>query len=228
MSKLKPANDILALHRAPHEQFHFGENYAQELTEKASLLPKTIKWHMIGALQTNKCKPLAEFVPNLWCVGSVDSTKKADQLEKGRAALAEKQDLPEKLRVLAQINTSGEEEKSGVQPANALELCKHIRERCPHLQLTGLMTIGAIARSQETTPETENEDFVALRQTRDKVANDLGLGLKELELSMGMSNDFEGAIKQGSDEVRIGTTIFGERPARKDAKVKADAADDKP
>ncbi|KAK4956392.1 hypothetical protein LTR10_005916 [Elasticomyces elasticus] len=208
VSKLKPANDVLALHEEPQNQLDFGENYAQELTEKAGILPKSIRWHMIGALQTNKCKPLAEQVANLYCVSSVDTAKKADALEKGRAALAEKQELSSKLRVLVQVNTSGEAEKSGVEP--------------------GLMTIGAIARSRESaSADSVNEDFVALRETRDKVASELGVAAEDLELSMGMSSDFEAAIGQGSDEVRVGTTIFGERPAKKDAKVKNDVAEEK-
>lgn len=89
------------------------------------------------------------------------------------------------------------------------------------------MTIGAIARSRATTPETENEDFEQLRKVRDAVATQLGIEEEELELSMGMSSDFEAAIKQGSTEVRVGTTIFGERPARGDAKVKEDVAEEK-
>jgi PLP dependent protein len=226
VSKLKPCNDILALHQEPHRQLDFGENYAQELTEKAALLPRSIRWHMIGALQTNKCKPLAEQVANLYCVSSVDTVKKADALEKGRAALAERQELPNKLRVLVQVNTSGEAEKSGIEPSEAASLCRHVRERCPRLQLAGLMTIGAIARSQAaTSAENVNEDFLVLRQTRDKIAEELGIPKEELELSMGMSSDFEAAIAQGSDEVRVGTTIFGQRPAKKDAKIKDDNAD---
>ena len=182
---------------------------------------------MIGGLQTNKCKPLAEQVANLYCVSSVDTAKKADALEKGRAALAANAgvELEGRLRVLVQVNTSGEESKSGVEPGEAAELCRHIREKCSHLQLAGLMTIGAIARSQEaSTAESVNEDFVALREVRDKVAKELGIGESELELSMGMSSDFEAAIAQGSDEVRVGTTIFGDRPAKKDAKITADAS----
>lgn len=89
------------------------------------------------------------------------------------------------------------------------------------------MTIGAIARSQTTTPETENKDFICLRDTRDKIAQEIGLNAKDLELSMGMSEDFEGAIAQGSDEVRVGSTIFGERPAKKDAKVLDDVEGEK-
>lgn len=126
-----------------------------------------------------------------------------------------------------QVNTSGEEEKSGVEPSDAAELCRHVREKCPHLRLGGLMTIGTIARSKATTEETENEDFVTLRETRDKVCQELGIENGELELSMGMSSDFEGAIAQGSDEVRVGTNIFGERPPKKDAKVKGDVEEEK-
>lgn len=175
---------------------------------------------MIGALQTNKCKALAQQVPNLWCVASVDSAKKADQLEKGRAALEEKTEA--KLRVLVQVNTSGEKEKSGVEPDDAVALCQHIRDECPHLTLGGLMTIGAIARSQATTAESENEDFDALRDTRSRVAKELGVAEDSLDLSMGMSSDYEAAIRQGSNEIRIGTTIFGTRPEKKDAIIKHD------
>jgi pyridoxal phosphate enzyme (YggS family) len=155
-------------------------------------------------------------------VSSVDSEKKCNELEKGRKALLEKDEGGEradKLRVMVQVNTSGEESKSGVEPGDTLALCKHVVEKCPHLQLTGLMTIGAIARSKATTAETENEDFVALRDVRDKVAEGLEWDQDKLELSMGMSSDFEGAIAMGSSEVRVGSDIFGERPAKKDAVV---------
>jgi pyridoxal phosphate enzyme (YggS family) len=232
VSKLKPANDIAALHQPPNPlQTHFGENYVQELIEKSHLLPRSIRWHMIGGLQSNKCKQLAEQIPNLWCVSSVDSIKKANELEKGRKALIEKNDSGvsdgEKLRIMVQVNTSGEESKSGVEPGATTELSRHVIEKCPHLQLFGLMTIGAIARSKETTPETENEDFVALKETRNKVAEELGWEKEMLELSMGMSADFEGAIGQGSDEVRVGSQIFGERPAKGDAVVKEEVAEEK-
>ncbi|KAF9740114.1 hypothetical protein PMIN06_003739 [Paraphaeosphaeria minitans] len=220
VSKLKPANDILALHQQPQPlHLHFGENYFQELLEKSELLPRSIRWHFIGGLQSNKCKQLAEKIPNLWCVSSMDTEKKCDQLEKGRKALVESDASVEPLRVMVQVNTSGEEAKSGVEPDDALALAKHIVEKCPTLRFTGLMTIGAIARSKATTAETENEDFVALMNIRDKVAEGLGWEKKELELSMGMSADFEGAITMGSDEVRVGSDIFGQRPARNDAVV---------
>ena len=222
VSKLKPANDILALHSAPHNHLHFGENYQQELLQKSVLLPREIRWHFIGALQTNKCKPLAEQIPNLWCVESVDTGKKADQLEKGRAALCEKEKEYEgvPLRVFVQVNTSGEEEKSGVEPEGAAELCRHVREQCPHLKLQGVMTIGAIARSKEAKEGVENEDFIRLKEVRDQVAKELEIQEGDLELSMGMSEDFESAIRCESNEVRVGSTIFGQRPAKGDAKIK--------
>lgn len=257
VSKLKPANDILALHcsasgGAPPLQTDFGENYAQELAQKAALLPASVRWHFIGGLQSGHCRQLGRN-PRVWCVASVDSAKKARLLDKARgeiragAAAAEpappagegtgkevaeqtaEEGAPEaeppveRLRVRVQVNTSGEASKSGVSPGpDTTALCRAIVTEMPNLRLVGLMTIGAIARSKATTPETENEDFVVLRQERDRVVEELGLAADGgLELSMGMSDDFEGAVSMGSDEVRIGSTIFGERPAKADAKVVA-------
>lgn len=221
VSKFKPASDILALHTPPTSQLHFGENYLQELLEKSKVLPSKIKWHFIGGLQSNKCVTLARDVRGLWAVESVDTEKKAKLLNKGwaeRWAIGEEQaandGVERKLRVFVQVNTSGEENKSGVEPGEpTVALCRYIQEKCPQLQLQGLMTIGAIARSKATTPENENEDFMCLRETRDRVVKELGTG-DELELSMGMSEDFEGAITLGSDQVRVGSTIFGSRPPK--------------
>lgn len=217
VSKLKPANDILALHQSPACHAHFGENYAQELSQKAGLLPRTISWHFIGGLQSGHCKSLAK-IPNLFCVSSVDSLKKAQLLDSARTSSPE--ELP-KLNIHVQVNTSGEEAKSGCKPgADTVSLCREIAQNLPRLNLLGLMTIGAIARSRATTAENENEDFEALREQRDLVAKELGLDPDSLELSMGMSEDFEGAIAQGSGEVRVGSTIFGQRPAKSDAKIR--------
>ncbi|KAJ5580054.1 uncharacterized protein N7459_006039 [Penicillium hispanicum] len=238
VSKLKPASDILALHQSPPSQLHFGENYLQELLEKSRLLPASIKWHFIGGLQSNKCVTLARDVRGLWAVESVDTEKKAGLLDKGwgerRAEQVQEQEQAHsadpsqtgaeadtRLRIYVQVNTSGEENKAGIDPDAAPGLCRHIRENCPRLKLQGLMTIGAIARSKATTPENENEDFVCLRETRDRIVSELGLTGPEadLELSMGMSSDFEGAIALGSNQVRVGTTIFGDRPPKAEARV---------
>lgn len=227
VSKLKPANDILAL--LPHHT-HFGENYAQELTAKAALLPRAIHWHFIGGLQSSHCKALAK-IPNLFAVSSIDSEKKAALLDKARGAFlsstsAEDDEKPpsssSRIGVHIQVNTSNEPSKSGCGPgADTVALARYILAECPHLTLLGFMTIGAIARSVATTPETENEDFRLLREQRDLVVAELRdeLAGKELELSMGMSEDFEGAIAMGSGEVRVGSTIFGTRPAKADAKI---------
>ncbi|GAB1313638.1 Alanine racemase family protein (ISS) (Fragment) [Madurella fahalii] len=220
VSKLKPVNDILALHEAPARQLHFGENYSQELGQKAELLPRSILWHFIGGLQSGHCKNLAK-IPNLWCVSSIDTLKKAQLLDKHRGEKIKAEPETPKTNVHVQVNTSGEESKSGCAPgADVVSLCRSIVNDCPNLHLLGLMTIGAIARSVATTADNENEDFVVLKQQRDLVAKELGLD-RELELSMGMSEDFEGAIVMGSDEVRIGSTIFGQRPAKSEAKIVA-------
>lgn len=165
------------------------------------------------------CKTLGK-IPNLFCVSSVDTLKKAQLLNTARSnAIQADASLP-KLSVHVQVNTSGEEAKSGCPPGeDTVALCQAIIETCPKLHLLGLMTIGAIARSKATTAETENEDFVALRNQRDIVTKELGLEEGRLELSMGMSEDFEGAITMGSGEVRVGSTIFGERPLKADAKI---------
>jgi uncharacterized pyridoxal phosphate-containing UPF0001 family protein len=89
------------------------------------------------------------------------------------------------------------------------------------------MTIGAIARSKATGVGEENEDFVLLREERDRLEKELELGGRKLELSMGMSEDFEGAIQMGSDEVRIGSTIFGSRPPKEEFKVKSAVGSEK-
>lgn len=236
VSKLKPASDILALHNPPTSHAHFGENYLQELLEKSRILPPSIKWHFIGGLQSNKCVTLARDVRGLWAVESVDTEKKANLLNKGwgdrkpdeeeREVLSSRaenggEEADTRLRVYVQVNTSGEENKAGIEPAAAPGLARFIREKCPRLKLQGVMTIGAIARSRATTPENENEDFVCLRETRDRIISELGLSgaEAELELSMGMSEDFEGAIALGSDQVRVGTTIFGERPPKGEARI---------
>ena len=167
--------------------------------------------------------------------------KKADGLEKGRANLVERlrkegagssgqeqtgdrgeKTEMERLRVFVQINTSAEPQKAGVMPGSseAVALVKHIGDACPHLQLQGVMTIGALGNSvppadTDADAEEPNADFVALRRERDRICQEMGWEEERLELSMGMSADFEEAVRMGSDEVRVGTGIFGERPPKK-------------
>ncbi len=155
----------------------------------------------------------------MWCVSSVDTLKKAQLLDRARGELISSEPTTSKLNIHVQVNTSGEDAKSGCSPGSeTVSLCKAILGECPHLHLLGLMTIGAIARSQATTLEDENEDFISLKEQRDLVTRELRLD-RGLELSMGMSEDFAGAIAMGSDEVCIGSTLFGQRPPKSEAKI---------
>jgi len=197
VSKTMPAEDIIAAYEAG--QRNFGENYVQELISKAPLCPADVKFHFIGHLQSNKARALVEEVPNLHVVETVDSAKLAKALDKACGATGR-----EALNVFVQVNTSAEDQKSGVQPEDCLSLAQFILGECPHLQLKGLMTIGKYG---DTSPEC----FQCLVDCRTQVCSSLGIQEDELELSMGMSSDMELALRMGSTNVRVGSTIFGAR-----------------
>lgn len=163
-------------------------------------LPEDIEWHFIGNLQSNKARALLAGVPNLDMVESVDDQKIANRLDRVVADLGRKP-----LKVLVQVNTSGEESKFGVDPSGCVELAKHVKLGCPNLVFSGLMTIGMLDYS--STPE----NFKALANCRKEVCKELGIPEEQCELSMGMSADFEQAIEMGSTNVRVGSTIFGAR-----------------
>ncbi|KAH9812463.1 hypothetical protein DFH28DRAFT_898983 [Melampsora americana] len=215
VSKLKPYTDILSLYESLG-YLHFGENYVSELVEKSRLLPQDIKWHFIGALQTNKCKVLGA-IPNLFAVETVDTLKKAEALNKSRAQLSKSSSNPiEKLKIYIQINTSNEPNKAGLKveedsmndSSELICLSNFIQRDCPELELIGLMTIGSIKESIHQSED--NQDFKRLIRIRDLLQE--RIGLENLGLSMGMSSDFDLAIRMGSDNVRVGSKIFGERP----------------
>ncbi|GAA5873142.1 hypothetical protein JCM3774_000062 [Rhodotorula dairenensis] len=228
VTKLKPSSDIQALYE--HGIRHFGENYPQELEGKAKELPEDIAWHYIGTLQSNKCKMLAS-IPNLFAIETLTSAKAANQLQSTLASLPTLRSAP--LNVFIQINTSGEEQKSGLPALSGsqtgggevVDLAAHILEKCPALRLRGLMTIGSLDSSVSAHP---NPDFERLKETRTALLAALRArdGLQQaveqlvreqeggLELSMGMSNDFVEAIEQGSTNVRVGSSIMGARPPR--------------
>ncbi|KAJ9591005.1 hypothetical protein L9F63_027786, partial [Diploptera punctata] len=194
VSKTKPKELIIAAYEAGHR--NFGENYVQELVDKShdsEILErcKDIKWHYIGHLQRNKVNKVVA-VPGIFLVETVDSDKLATTLD---TAWAKQVEHKGRLKVMLQVNTSAEEEKNGCPPESAVELAKHIRERCNNLELVGLMTIGSLC----------------LKKVRDSVCDALGLDCSALELSMGMSDDFEHAIEMGSTNVRVGSSIFGHR-----------------
>ncbi|CDO92568.1 unnamed protein product [Kluyveromyces dobzhanskii CBS 2104] len=206
VSKFKPASDIQVLYE--HGVRHFGENYVQELIHKSEILPQDIKWHFIGGLQSNKCKDLAKVV-NLHSVETVDSLKKARKLEEARAKWNPEGPV---VTCHVQINTSNEEQKSGLfEEKEVYEIVEFFLKQAKHTSLIGLMTVGSWDVSH--SGEEENRDFAKLVEWKRKIDAKYGLNLK---LSMGMTADYKQAIKQGTSEVRIGTAIFGSRPVRND------------
>lgn len=197
VSKTKPLELLQAAYDAG--QRHFGENYVQELVSKGPQLPSDIKWHFIGALQSNKAKTLVA-LENLHVVESVDREKTATALNKAVVALGR-----EPLKVMVQVNTSGEESKSGCEPGETVHLAQYVERKCDGLELIGLMTIGAPDDAEEPVA------FRVLKGELEAVEKDLGRERGSLMLSMGMSGDYERAIRMGSDSVRVGSTIFGAR-----------------
>ncbi|MEW5310363.1 MAG: hypothetical protein WDW38_002170 [Sanguina aurantia] len=199
VSKTKPAEAVMEAYAAG--QRVFGENYTKEILEKAPLCPADVQWHFIGHMQSNKVKDVIEAVPNLVMVETVDSAKLADKLEKACATFRPTSPLS----IMLQVNTSGEETKFGVEPSGCVPLATHIATQCKHLRLVGLMTIG------QPDYSSRPENFTVLSACRREVALALGLAEQSLELSMGMSGDFEQAIQMGSTNIRVGSTIFGAR-----------------
>ncbi|KAI8443252.1 hypothetical protein BY996DRAFT_6436008 [Phakopsora pachyrhizi] len=216
VSKYQPSSDILTIYNETGH-LNFGENYLSELEEKMSKLPKDIKWHFIGTLQTNKCKTLGS-LPGLFAIETVDSMKKAQLIQRSRKQLSESFKDLKALEIYLQINTSNEPEKSGFKInqqegfEKVYETSKFIIESCDWLELRGLMTIGSIDRSKSTNHLNLNSDFDRLVRVRDDLSTRLD-GYR-LGLSMGMSEDFGLAIRMGSDNVRVGSKIFGKRPVK--------------
>ncbi|KAF6084712.1 pyridoxal phosphate binding protein [Phyllostomus discolor] len=201
VSKTKPADMVVEAYS--HGQRTFGENYVQELLEKASN-PKVlsscpeIKWHFIGHLQKQNVNKLMA-VPNLFMLETLDSAKLADKVNSSW----QKKGSPERLKVMVQVNTSGEESNPG-------------------LEFVGLMTIGSFGHDLSQGP---NPDFQMLSSLREELCKKLNIPTERVELSMGMSTDFQHAIEVGSTNVRIGSTIFGERDYSKKPAPDKSAAD---
>jgi len=206
VSKIKPKEMIMEAYAAGHR--HFGENYVQELVEKShdeEMLEKCpeIKWHFIGTCQTNKAPALMK-CPNLSIIETVTSNKLATKLNN-------QANQTSKIGVFVQVNTSGEANKNGLEPSEAIQTVKFILEKCPNLKFSGLMTIGNLGNSLAASNVGENPDFSTLSSVRKQVSEATNISEADMELSMGMSNDFEEAIRMGSTNVRVGSSIFGAR-----------------
>lgn len=174
-----------------------GENYVQEAREKIPAVGRPAVWHMIGHLQTNKVK----YVVNLFdWIHSVDRLELARELDK-RAGQNNR-----KLNALIEVNVSGEASKNGAVPQQVLELVRQI-SILPNLSVRGLMTMPPYSDD----PENSRPYFIALRRLRDEIVSAAVPGISMTELSMGMTDDFEVAIEEGTTIIRVGRAIFGDR-----------------
>ena len=181
----------------------FGENRVQEFAAKSAALSdlSAAEWHMIGHLQSNKARPAAEL---FHAADSVDSVRLLQRLNNAA------NDLGKKLPVLIEINIGGETAKSGVAPdSSELENVLQIATSCEHIEICGLMAVPPYNED----PEASRPFFRQMRALRDRIAARNLRAINMKKLSLGMSHDFEVAIEEGSTCVRIGTGIFGQRPA---------------
>jgi len=195
VSKTRPAADVSEAFEAG--QTIFGENYVQELTEKAAGMDIPAEWHFIGHLQSNKVRQIAGLVT---LIHSVDRLSLAEEISRQWGRIGATCDI------LVQVNISGEATKSGTTEAEALELVRAVAA-LPHVRIRGLMTMPPFFDD----PEAARPFFAALRQLAVRIAAAEIPGVEMTELSMGMSGDFEAAIQEGATLVRVGTSIFGAR-----------------
>jgi pyridoxal phosphate enzyme (YggS family) len=175
----------------------FCENYVQEAQPKIADVGHGVRWHFVGHLQTNKAKQAVALFDVVQCV---DSERIAVELNRRARAAGRRLDI------LIEVNTSGEASKFGAAPEDAPRLAEFV-SGLDGLALRGLMTIGRLGAS----PEDARPCFARLRELLERVSGRLA-GADMIWLSMGMSQDFEVAIEEGSNMVRVGTAIFGPRP----------------
>jgi pyridoxal phosphate enzyme (YggS family) len=173
----------------------FGENRVQEAKAKISLCPGRLRWHMIGHLQTNKCRDAVRLFE---MIHSVDSLHLAVELDRWAERAART------IAILLEVNIAGESSKFGYAPGRLLEELPELN-RLRRLEVHGLMTMAPWTAE----PEKARPVFRRLRELRSECESVLGAPM--LHLSMGMSGDFEVAIEEGATLVRVGTALFGER-----------------
>jgi hypothetical protein len=174
----------------------FGENRVQEARAKIGQCPSRLRWHMIGHLQSNKCRDAVHFFE---MIQSVDSLALAQEIDKWADKAAKT------MPILLEVNIAGESSKFGYPPDRLLAELAEIN-RLKHVEIHGLMTVAPWAEE----PEKVRPIFRRLRELKDECGEILGAPLPHL--SMGMSGDFEVAIEEGATLVRVGTALFGERP----------------
>ncbi|MGZ5188037.1 MAG: YggS family pyridoxal phosphate-dependent enzyme [Kaistella sp.] len=193
VSKTHSVEDILKVYNLG--QRIFGENKVQELCEKQPLLPQDIQWHLIGHLQTNKVKYIAEFIDT---IQSVDSEKLLEEIDRQAAK------YNRKIKVLLQIKIAEEESKFGLEINEAKEIFQQwLNGNYPNVEIDGLMGMATFTENKDQVIK----EFTLLKQIFDKMTLQKPLKI----LSMGMSNDYPIAIECAANSVRIGSAIFGHR-----------------
>jgi hypothetical protein len=196
VSKTMPVEDVKEAIAAGVTEF--GENYIQEAREKTAILARyPVTWHFIGHLQSNKAKYAVRMFD---LIHSVDSLKLATELDK----YAKKTDKVQ--AILIQVNLAREASKSGVYAEDIMPLLREIGQ-LKNLAVKGLMTMPPYFNA----PEKVRPFFAALRELGERINNENIPNIFMRELSMGMTGDFEVAIREGATMVRVGTAIFGER-----------------
>ena len=195
VSKTKPLEMLQELYA--HGCRTFGENKVQELTSKYEMMPKDVKWHMIGHLQRNKVKYI---IGKTELIHSVDSARLAEEISKE----SQKQGIVTK--ILIEVNIAGEETKYGVSVKDLMPLIHEVSPM-PNISIQGLMAIAPYV----INAEENREYFAKLRQLSVDIIHENIDNVDMNVLSMGMTGDYQVAIAEGSTMVRVGTGIFGER-----------------
>jgi len=200
VSKTKPAADIQTLYDLG--QRHFGENYVQELVEKQAILPADIHWHYIGHLQGNKVKYIAPFVH---LIHAVDSFKLLHEINKQAAKNNHVID------VLLQMHIADEETKFGLDENEINDLLQHYKTHQPQLQHVRICGLMGMATNTADTRQVADE-FARLYNFFTHLSSTFFSGVPSFSIcSIGMSADYELAIQNGGNMVRIGSALFGSR-----------------
>lgn len=196
VSKTKPKEDIEEAYAAGHRIF--GENRIQEMQEKAEALPKDIEWHMIGHVQDNKIKYMAPFVS---LVHGMDKPKRLKALNKEAAKVGREIDC------LVQIHIAEEDSKFGFDTTEAMTLFEEdLESKYPNIRVRGLMGMATFTENMDQV----RREFKGLKRLFDQVQAKFNKDYFQI-LSMGMSGDYKIAMEEGSNLVRIGSSIFGAR-----------------
>ena len=194
VSKTKPNEDILEAYHAG--QRIFGENKIQEMTDKYEALPKDIEWHMIGHVQTNKVKYMAPYVSLVHAVHKMKLLKEIEKRAKEENRVIE---------CLLQIKIAEEDSKYGMEADEALKILNsEAYQQMEHVKIVGLMGMATLTEDKQKI----TSEFAYLKEKMDEFSKDFP---QLTALSMGMSGDYQLAIDNGSNMVRIGSSIFGKR-----------------